>query len=197
MLSICKCKITLPDGAVPSFLIETPITHSSPGETATVEFLIIGLSFTLTQHQLRFAVPIEVVVEVVELEVELVDEVEELVELVDEVVDEVEELVELEDEVELEVEDEVVGRRVVVVVAFLVVEVVGFMVVVVLVAILRVEVVVRLRDVMMVEVLVGDFPGLTEVVVLELVVVLFVLCLETLLCNDEEDSVGDFELQLK
>jgi hypothetical protein len=180
-------------------LIDTPITHSSPGETATVELLLIELSFTLTQHQLRVAVPIEVVVEVVELEVELVDEVEEVVELVDEVVDEVEELVELVDEVELEVEveDEVVGRRVVVVVTLRVVEVVGFMVVVVLGAILRVEVVVRFRDVMMVEVLVGDFPDLTEVVVLELVVVLFVLCEETLLCNDEEVSVGDFELQLK
>jgi hypothetical protein len=114
-------------------------------------------------------VPIEVVVEVVELEVELVDEVEELVELVDE--DEV--------ELEVEVEDEVVGRRVVVVVTLRVVEVVGSMVVVVLVLILRVEVVVRFRDVMMVEVLVGGFSGLTEVVVLELVVVLFVLCEET------------------
>ena len=57
--------------------------------------------------------PIEVVVEVVELEVELVDEVEELVELVDEV------------ELEVEVEDEVIGWRVVVVVALRVVEVVG------------------------------------------------------------------------
>ena len=171
----------MPDGAVPSFLIDTPITHSSPGETGTVELLLIGLPFTVTQHQLNTAVPIEVVVEVVELEVELVDEVEELVELEDEVVDEVEELVELVDEVELEVEveDEVTGRRVVVVVTLLVVEVVGFMVVVVLGAILRVEVVVRFRDVMMVEVLIGNFPGLTEVVVLELVVVLFVLCVET------------------
>ena len=157
----------MPDGAVPSFLIDTPITQTSPGETGTIELLLIGLPFTVTQHQLNTAVPIEVVVEVVELEVELVDEVEELVELEDEV------------ELEVEVEDEVIGRRVVVVVTLLVVEVVGFMVVVVLVLILRVEVVVRFRDVMMEEVLVGNFPGLTEVVVLELVVVLFVLCEET------------------
>jgi hypothetical protein len=167
LLTIRKCKRTLPDGAVPSFRIETPITQTSPGETGIVELMLIGLPLIVTQQKLSSAVAIVVVVEVVELDVELVDEVEELVELVDEV------------ELEVEVEDEVVGRRVVVVVTLRVVEVVGFMVVVVLVAILRVEVVVRFRDVMMVELLVGDFPGLTDVVVLELVVVLFVLCEET------------------
>jgi hypothetical protein len=62
---------------------------------------------------------------------------------------------------------------------------------------LRVEVVVRLREVMRVVVLVGDCPGLTDVVVLELVVVLFVLCVEIWLFNLESASVGDFDLQLK
>ena len=46
----------------------------------------------------------------------------------------------------------------------------------VVVVVVRVEVVVRLREVMSVVVLVGDCPGLTDVVVLEEVVVLFVLC---------------------
>jgi hypothetical protein len=41
-----------------------------------------------------------------------------------------------------------------------------------------VDVVVRFREVMRVVVLVGDCPGLTDVVVLEEVVVLFVLCVE-------------------
>jgi hypothetical protein len=58
------------------------------------------------------------------------------------------------------------------VVAIVVVVEAGIKVVVVVV---RVEVVVKLREVMRVVVFVGDCPGLTEVVVLEEVVVLFVL----------------------
>jgi hypothetical protein len=64
---------------------------------------------------------------------------------------------------------EVAGLRLVVVVEVVEEEEVG----------VRVEVVVRLREVMRVVVLVGDFPGLTEVVVLDEEEVLFVLCAET------------------
>jgi len=46
---------------------------------------------------------------------------------------------------------------------------------VVVVVVVEVEVVVSVREVMRVVVLVGVLPGLTDVVVLELVVVLFVL----------------------
>jgi hypothetical protein len=60
-----------------------------------------------------------------------------------------------------------------------------------------VEVLVRVREVMRVVVLVGEFPGLTVVVVLEEVVVLFVLWLATWLCNADVVSVGDLDLQLK
>jgi hypothetical protein len=72
------------------------------------------------------------------------------------------------------------------------VEVVGIEVVVV-----EVEVVVSVLEVMRVVVLVGVLPGLTDVVVLELVVVLFVLWTATCLCNDEAASVGDLDLQLR
>jgi hypothetical protein len=65
------------------------------------------------------------------------------------------------------------------------------------VVVVEVEVVVSVREVMRVVVLVGVFPGLTDVVVLELVVVLFVLWTATCLCNDEADSVGDLDSQLK
>jgi hypothetical protein len=61
----------------------------------------------------------------------------------------------------------------------------------------EVDVVVRLREVMSVVVLVGVLPGLTVVVVLELVVVLFVFWEATWLCNDEAGSVGDLDLQLE
>jgi hypothetical protein len=61
----------------------------------------------------------------------------------------------------------------------------------------EVDVVVKVREVMSVVVLVGVLPGLTDVVVLELVVVLLVLWAATWLCNDAEDSVGDLDLQLR
>jgi hypothetical protein len=66
--------------------------------------------------------------------------------------------------------------------------------------VVRVEVVVRFREVMRVVVLVGDCPGLTDVVVLELVVVwvvLFVPCAARASSEDTFASVGDFDLQLK
>jgi hypothetical protein len=47
------------------------------------------------------------------------------------------------------------------------------------VVVVRVDVVIRVREVMRVVVLVGDCPCLTEVVVLEEVVVLLVLCAAT------------------
>ncbi len=84
----------------------------------------------------------------------------------------------------------VVGMRLVVVVEVELVDVV----------LVEVEVVVRYREVMRVVVLVGEFPGLMVVVVLELVVVwvvLFVLWAAIWLFNADVDSVGDFDLQLK
>jgi hypothetical protein len=61
----------------------------------------------------------------------------------------------------------------------------------------EVEVVVRYREVIRVVVLVGEFPGLMVVVVLEEVVVLSVLWAAIWLFNADADSVGDFDLQLK
>jgi len=82
--------------------------------------------------------------------------------------------------------------------------VVGFLIVVVVEGIeevveveVEVEVDVRVLEVMSVVVLVGEFPGLMVVVVLEEVVVLFVLWAATWLFNADADSVGDFDLQLK
>lgn len=112
-------------------------------------------------------------VDVVEVDVDDVVEVD-VVELVE--VDEV-------DDVEVVgtiVEVVLLGSRVVVATLFLwVVVVFGRTDVVVEVVSFRVEVVVRVREVMRVVVLVGEFPGLTVVVVLEEVVVLFVLWLAT------------------
>lgn len=114
-----------------------------------------------------------VLVDVVEVDVDDVVEVD-VVELVE--VDEV-------DDVEVVgtiVEVVLLGSRVVVATLFLwVVVVFGRTDVVVEVVSFRVEVVVRVREVMRVVVLVGEFPGLTVVVVLEEVVVLFVLWLAT------------------
>lgn len=108
-------------------------------------------------------------VDVVEVDVDDVVEVD-VVELVE--VDEV-------DDVEVVgtiVEVVLLGSRVVVATLFfLVVVVFGRTDVVVEVVSFRVEVVVRVREVIRVVVLVGEFPGLTVVVVLEEVVVLFVL----------------------
>jgi hypothetical protein len=64
------------------------------------------------------------------------------------------------------------------------------------VVVVDVEVVVRVREVMRVVVLVGDWFGIMELVVLELLVVLFVLWTVTWLCNDEAGSVGALDLQL-
>jgi hypothetical protein len=61
----------------------------------------------------------------------------------------------------------------------------------------EVDVVVKVREVMSVVVLVGVFTGIEVLVVLELVVVLLVLWAVTWSCNDEEASVGDFDLQLR
>jgi hypothetical protein len=117
-----------------------------------------------------------VLVDVVEVDIDDVVEVV-VVELVE--VDEVDDV----DDVEVVgtiVEVVLLGSRVVVATLFLwVVVVFGRTDVVVEVVSFRVEVVVRVREVMRVVVLVGEFPGLTVVVVLEEVVVLFVLWLAT------------------
>jgi hypothetical protein len=78
--------------------------------------------------------------------------------------------------------------------------VVGVEVVLGEVVVVRVEVEVKMREVMRVVVLVGDCPGLTDVVVLEEVVVWVVLCAPCAARASLEvafASVGDFDLQLK
>jgi hypothetical protein len=83
------------------------------------------------------------------------------------------------------------------------IEVVTFFIEVVIVGgieVVEVVVVVRLREVMMVLVLVGDFPDLMAAWILEVVVVLvaWVVPLTAVIPSEGElSSVGDFDLQLK